>query len=85
MAASQETKDHKIIREWAEKRGGKPARVKGSDNLLRFKFDEKTDTLEEIDWEEFFKVFNEKNLTFLYQDEDDSRFFKFTYGNQNKE
>ena len=81
------TTDHKEIREWAEKRGGKPARVKstGSDNdpgLLRIDFpDGAEEELEQINWEEFFQKFEEKNLALLYQNEtasgELSRFSKF--------
>ena len=35
------------------------------------------ESLEEISWEEFFKKFDEEELVFLYQDEDNSRFSKF--------
>jgi hypothetical protein len=87
--ASKQTTDIEEIRKWAEARGGKPARVKGTEDsdgggLLRIDFQEgadgKDDRLEEISWEEFDKQMKEKNLVFLYQDEtstgDESRFFK---------
>lgn len=87
QAESKTTTDHLTIREWVEERDGKPAIVKGTDNgkgggLLRILFDEKSgDNLDEISWIEFFKIFDQNNLEFLYQektkDGGESRFFKF--------
>ncbi len=83
---SKATKSHEIIREWARERGGHPTVVKGTENidhggLLRFDFGEPEESLERISWEQFFAIFEEKNLTFLYQettaDGQQSRFFKF--------
>ncbi len=74
MASAKVTTDHEEIKKWAEKRGGHPARVKGTGNgdagLLRIDFDEgEPDTrLEQISWEEFFAKFDEKDLAFLYQE-----------------
>ena len=88
MAGSSETTtDHKVIREWAEARGGKPATVKRTGDgdepgVLRIDFPGYSgkDSLEEISWEEFFEKFDEKKLAFLYQDKtkdgEESRFFK---------
>jgi hypothetical protein len=81
------TTDHKQIQEWAEKREGKPAQVKATagkndPGLLRIDFPgyRKTDSLQEISWDDFFKKFDEKTLAFLYQetmkDGSESRFFK---------
>jgi hypothetical protein len=81
-ADSQVTTDHEEIRRWVEERGGQPARVKGRD-LLRIDYPgfSGEDTLEPMDWEEFFQVFDENNLAFLYQettkDGGESRFSKF--------
>ena len=83
MSQANTTTDHDTIRKWAESRGGRPARVKtsGPGGILRIDFGEKDDNLEEIEWEEFFKVFDERKLAFLYQDESGSggtsRFNKF--------
>ncbi|HYC02918.1 MAG TPA: hypothetical protein VED40_06475 [Azospirillaceae bacterium] len=81
---SHTTTDHEEIRKWAESRGGRPAAVKGTPDeddggLLRIDFGEREDNLEEIDWDRFFKTFDERKLAFLYQDRIDgkeSRFFK---------
>jgi hypothetical protein len=81
---SKTTKDHDEIRRWAEERGGRPTMVEGT-QILRFNFDEPggddDDKLKEVSWEEFFEVFDESHLSFLYTDETaegkTSRFFKF--------
>jgi hypothetical protein len=73
-AESKKTFDHKEIREWAEQRNGKPARVAGTGNetdpgLLRINFPGgKEDNLEEISWEDFFEKFDKNNLALLYQE-----------------
>lgn len=88
---AKRTTDHTKIRAWAEARNGKPARVQAAGqpddaSLLRIDFPEKEhaeddDDLEEISWEEFFEKFDEKRLTFVYQDRTaaglKSRFNKF--------
>lgn len=69
-ASSETTTDHDTIRKWVEARGGHPARVKGRGpgGILRVDFGEPEDSLEEISWDEFFKVFDDNDLAFLYQD-----------------
>lgn len=88
MAAEAKTTiDHDEIQSWVEERGGRPARVKGSDKsgkggLLRIDYPgfSGEDTLETITWEEFFTAFDENKLAFLYQEEtkdgSESRFSK---------
>ncbi|HTH27121.1 MAG TPA: hypothetical protein VL918_01470 [Sphingobium sp.] len=86
MSTSETTTDHDRIRKWIEKRGGRPAVVKategkGGGGLLRIDFGEKDDALDEIEWEEFFRIFDENKLAFLHQDKTKdgkiSRFSKF--------
>jgi hypothetical protein len=83
--AAKATTDHEFIRRWAEERGGRPARVKGTGDggdpgMLRIDFPGYAEeSLEEISWEDWFAKFEEKNLAFLYQERTDggiSRFFK---------
>ncbi|HVV01109.1 MAG TPA: hypothetical protein VHH88_07075 [Verrucomicrobiae bacterium] len=65
-----------MIRRWVESRGGHPATVaqttRGSQaaGVLRIDFPGFTGagTLKEISWNQFFKVFDQKKLAFLYQD-----------------
>jgi hypothetical protein len=82
MASATTTTDHDRIRDWAEARGGHPAMVKtgGEGGILRIDFGEPEETLEEVTWDEFFEVFDERNLAFLYEEKADggkSRFNKF--------
>lgn len=86
--SSRTTTDLKKIRKWAEERGGKPVRVRGTEDdgrgagVLRIDFPGYSgeDSLEEISWDEWYDTFRDKNLAFLYQDETssgkESRFFK---------
>ena len=87
--SSNRTTDHAKIRQWAEARNGKPARVQGTAQgedagLLRIDFPEEhedEEELEEISWDEFFEKFDEKRLAFVYQEKtvrgEPSRFNKF--------
>jgi hypothetical protein len=70
MSASTTTTDHDTIRRWAEARDGHPARVRetGDGGLLRIDFGEPEERLEEISWDEFFRIFEENRLAFLYQE-----------------
>lgn len=88
MASAKKTKDHHQIKTWMEEHGGRPAVVKGTEGnesgagLLRVKFDHSEDNLVDVDWNEFFATFDERGLSFLYQDQEGaqaqrSRFFKF--------
>jgi hypothetical protein len=88
MANARTTTDHAAIRNWAEKRNGHPAKVRGTGRrndpgMLRIDFPGYSgeDTLEEISWDDFFKKFDESELAFLYQEEagdgEQSRFCKF--------
>ena len=81
------TTNHDEIRKWVEDRGGRPAIVKGTEKgdsaLLRIDYPGYSgeDTLEEIEWDEFFEIFDSNKLAFLYQDSTEdggkSRFSKF--------
>jgi hypothetical protein len=92
---AQVTTDHEEIRRWVEARGGQPAQVKGTQRrgsaLLRIDYPgfSGEDTLEPIEWDEFFEIFDENNLAFLYQektaDGGQSRFSKFINRDENSE
>jgi hypothetical protein len=87
MSDSHTTTDHDIIRKWATDRDGRPATVKATEDdnghagILRIDFGPKEKALDGIDWDEFFRKFDESDLAFLYQDRTKdgkiSRFHKF--------
>lgn len=83
MSSSDTTTDHDTIRKWVEKREGRPSviRTKGKGGVLRIDFGDKEEAFEELDWDAFFKIFDENKLAFLYQDKTadggTSRFNKF--------
>lgn len=70
--SNKTTTDHDVIRRWAEERGGKPAKVSGTEDI-RIEFPdfpgEEVEALEVISWEEFFDRFEEENLVFMYREE----------------
>ncbi len=77
MALSKTTKDHDEIQRWAESRNAKPSEVASTHSanepgILRFQFPRSRNrndaNLREIEWEEFFRKFDENNLALLYQD-----------------
>jgi hypothetical protein len=68
--------DHDEIRQWAEARGGKPACVRGTGGgedvgMIRLDFPGYSgeDTLQEIDWDDWFQKFDESNLALMVQDQ----------------
>ena len=81
------TTNHDEIQKWVEDRGGRPAIVKGTEKgdsaLLRIDYPgfSGEDTLEQIEWDEFFEIFDNNELAFLYQEATEdggkSRFSKF--------
>ena len=81
---AKRTENHDEIRRWAEARKAKPAMVEGTE-ILRFDFEETDESgdeaLQEVSWEEFFEVFDDRDLEFLYQERTQggklSRFNKF--------
>lgn len=81
------TRDHDTIRRWAEERGAIPATVpdtehEGRPGVLTFDFpdDGEDENLEHISWDEWFRVFDERGLQFIYQehtkDGTESNFFR---------
>lgn len=71
--AALATTDHDTIRQWVAERAGRPAVVRdthdGTSGILRIDFAEPDTELEEISWEEFFRIFDDNELAFLYQKE----------------
>ena len=78
MAAKTESKvtfDHDEIRRWAEERNAKPACVKGTGGasdigMIRLDFPGYSgeQSLEHIDWKEWFEKFDQNNLALVYQE-----------------
>ena len=69
------TWDHDEIRDWAEERGGRPARVKntggeGDVGMIRIDFADFSgeDSLEEITWDAWFEAFDANQLALVVQD-----------------
>lgn len=75
MAESKVTTRHEEIKNWAEERGAKPAKVKGTGDkqdvgIVRLNFPGYSggDSLEDISWDDFFEKFDENNLALVYQE-----------------
>lgn len=73
---SRVTKDHDVIRAWAEARGATPSHVKRTGStedvgVLRFDFPGYSgeDTLEPVTWEQFLEKLDERDLVLLYEEE----------------
>ena len=89
MSETKVTTDHNEIREWVEGRGGQPAKVKSSSgaslNILRIDFPGYSGegTLEAVDWKDWFAIFDDRELAFIYQDKTadghDSHFNKLVW------
>src|SRR6185369_16951870 len=74
MPSAKATTDHDTIRKWVEQRGGHPAHVKKTGRrrdpgVLRIDYPgfSGEDSLEPIEWDEFFQAFDKNKLAFLYQ------------------
>lgn len=75
-ATAQTTTDHETIRRWAEERGGQPACVRGTGGkgdigMLRIDFPGYSgeESLQHINWDDWFEKFDERELALLYQEE----------------
>jgi len=84
---SHTTTDHEEIRSWVEEHDGKPVIVKGTESedgsgVLRIDFPggAGADEFNPVDWDQWFEVFDDRGLAFLYQEHkasgEDSTFFK---------
>lgn len=85
------TTNHDVIKQWAEARDAVPATVEGSEHegragVLRFDFGGDSDRLKHISWDEWFQVFDERKLNFIYQehksDGSESNFFQLENPNR---
>jgi hypothetical protein len=81
------TRNHEVIKKWAEERKGKPVTVPGTEHgknlgVLRFSFaGYQSKNMEEVKWEDFFSTFDNRKLVFIFQEHlkngNQSNFFKF--------
>ena len=67
------TRSHEVIQHWAEERKAKPATIKANKpedaRVLRFDFPGfGGENLQEINWDEWFKPFDERDLVFVFQE-----------------
>ena len=82
--ASNTTTNHDEIKKWVESRGGFPAHVRqtgrkrGDLGVLRIDYPGYSgkDTLERVDWDEWFAAFDRNKLAFLHDKKRNSRFSK---------
>ena len=79
------TRNHDVIKSWAGERGGKPATTTkdGPPRVLRFDFPGYGgQSLRKIDWDDWFGTFDDRGITFVYQerlrDGRESNFFRLT-------
>jgi hypothetical protein len=66
------TRNHEVIRRWAEERKARPATAGAPDpehpRVLRLDFPPHGEGLQDIDWDAWFRTFDERNLVFLFQE-----------------
>ncbi len=66
------TRNPDVIRRWAEERDARPATTANGDperpRVLRFDFGDRESGLQEVSWEAWLRVFDERELVFLYQE-----------------
>ena len=74
-SSSRVLTDHDEIRRWAEERGAQPATVRSTHSddsigIIRLDFPGYSggDSLEEIEWEEWFEKFDDNNLALVVQE-----------------
>ncbi len=77
MNNSTTTKDPITIEKRITKRKWVPSIVDWTKDLLRVKFDSTQNDLEKITRSRFNQIFKNKNLSFLYDTSENSRFYKF--------
>lgn len=65
------TRNPAVIKAWADERGAKPATSPGDDaanpRVLRFDFPNYDKSLQEVSWDAWCRVFDERQLVFLFQ------------------
>lgn len=87
------TRNHDVIRHWADERDAKPATVEGTEHggkpgVLRFDFGGREGSeLKHIGWDQWFAPFDERDLVFVFQEHkaDGSQSNFFHLDNPNRE
>jgi hypothetical protein len=74
MAQTTRTIDHDEVKDWIVSRGGSPAAIEGTfdgygNGVLRVDFGATDEALDELSWEDFFRVFDDNDLAFVYESE----------------
>lgn len=72
MAQTTRTIDHQEIKGWVEERGGSPAVLEGTydgfgSGILRIDWGRGEEALDQLSWEDFFRVFDDNDLAFVYE------------------
>lgn len=71
----QATRDHEIIRKWAEARGAQPASTARAEDrglgVLRLDLPGAHEgrQIKRIDWNDWFRAFDERSLCFVYEEQ----------------
>ncbi|MGB3183012.1 MAG: hypothetical protein WBB45_16590 [Cyclobacteriaceae bacterium] len=84
MSDTKKTTSHDEIKKWAKEHDASPVKVKSTggssgEGLIRLALEGHSkgdDDLEEMTWDEFFKIFDDNNLAMLYDKESNNNFFK---------
>jgi len=83
-----DTIEKQTIRDWAQQRNGKPALLKHKNDtgrageMLKIVFPgDETKDMDLISWEQFFIIFEENNLKFLFIDEEEKQFYRMANRN----
>jgi len=63
----QRTVQHEKVKSWAQARRGSPARVRGTVDALRIALGKSEAQFESIGWEQWFEVFDSKELAFVFE------------------
>ena len=76
MGSLHRTSKHDVVRAWAEKRNGKPSRVRGTTDALKLDFGHPDQgfaphpvpVLETLSWDDWFAIFDEKELALQFEE-----------------
>ena len=82
------TRNHEVIRRWADERQARPSTIAGTEQgdrpgVLRFDFPgyDEGRPLTSVSWDDWFRTFEERDLVFVYQEHlkkgNQSNFFTF--------